>query len=487
MLEKHVYKKIGIVFLLLAVIACSQSDPLYSGISWITCENMQLQALNARCGKFSVPLDSSAIVSKKTLALYFALLKSKNTETNAAPFVLLAGGPGQSAVEASKLMLPLLNNLRKEHDILLLDQRGTGNSGILKCAKTMTLEKVFSEENDTQILSQCRQKYQIDARHYLTIEAVKDLEQLRQALQYQQFNLYGISYGTRVGLLYLQKYPESIRTLILDGVAPLEIRLPLYMAKDAQAAWEKLYHDCQKDRACHNTFPDLKAHLLSLLQRLKETPESVQVKHPRSAEIKTLRIHYKGILNLIRAALYTREMSRLLPLAIEQAYQGDYSIFTAIAENNIAATQNMSTGLYLSVICNEDFAQIKPAEVAEHTENTLFGSILYDALNSSCRDWPKTSLPPVYQQRALRDHPVLLLSGEYDPASPAYWAEVAKQHLSQAVHLKVPGVAHGTWHYGCVAELMEIFIQDKGLHNVSTQCLQRLQRPAFFTSANGMQ
>src|SRR5690606_30615104 len=122
-----------------------------------------------------------------------------------------------------------------------------------------------SARRQMELLRACLSGYEADLRFYTTPYAVDDLEAVRQALGYDRVNLWGGSYGSRVALIYLRRHPQALRAAVLDGVAPLAIRLPHHALADADAALRQLFAHCARAPSCRQRFPDLENRSRALI------------------------------------------------------------------------------------------------------------------------------------------------------------------------------------------------------------------------------
>lgn len=202
--------------------------------------------IDAQCATFTVPLDYSE-PDGATVDLWVAKLATTSKKTNTNPFTLIAGGPGQSATESFPSVAHAFRHIRDERDIILLDQRGTGQSHKLDCPATENGLSMEFDAEETRVNSEnCRAELDINPHFFTTSVAVKDLDLLREALGAEQWNMYGVSYGTRVALHYLRRYPDKVRTIMLDAVVPPEISLGPEIALTAQRALTRLFDRCEK-------------------------------------------------------------------------------------------------------------------------------------------------------------------------------------------------------------------------------------------------
>ncbi|NIW23324.1 MAG: alpha/beta fold hydrolase, partial [Gammaproteobacteria bacterium] len=185
-----------------------------------------LPAVSAECGTLEVLEDPSEPAGATQIELFVARVPSLNVAPEEDPLVILAGGPGQAATDLYPRVRVAFEPIRRDRDIVLIDQRGTGNSAPLTCPQiSAATVELADPEALPALMSACLAELNGDPRLYTTSVAVRDLERVREALGVEQWNLYGISYGTRVAQHYLRRYPERTRALILDGVVPNEAPL----------------------------------------------------------------------------------------------------------------------------------------------------------------------------------------------------------------------------------------------------------------------
>src|SRR5438132_3816375 len=202
----------------------------------------------AQCGTLEVWEDREAKTGRK-VKLDIAVVPAQLRAREADPIVVLAGGPGQGAVSLAAQVVPMLSRLNDARDIVLVDQRGTGNSNPLDCEEdeSAPLQSLFEDTLPEHLIKQCLERLDADPRLYVTSIAVEDLDEVRAALGYAKVNLWGGSYGTRVALEYLRRHGERVRSVVLDGVAPATMKLPLSFVPDGDAALNRLLEACEAD------------------------------------------------------------------------------------------------------------------------------------------------------------------------------------------------------------------------------------------------
>jgi pimeloyl-ACP methyl ester carboxylesterase len=472
------------VFCSLSLFACA--EPEVSGslaLSPCRIDGIRGEVL---CGAFDVPEDRAA-PNARTLSLRVVKIPALRSRPDPSPLFLFAGGPGQAATTLGPLVQLAFSKVRAERDIILVDQRGTGGSNPLSCQLIDgSLASILRTSWPVEEVRDCAKKLNADLRFYTTFDAIQDLDELRAALGYQTINLWGGSYGTRVALTYLQKYPERVRTAIVDGVAPYQNKLSLYMARDAQRALNKMFEDCKEEASCQKTFPALEEKFHTLLSSLRAAPIRGSHRHPRTTRSEDVVITADSVGALVRSALYIPEYTSLLPLVITRAAEGDFAPLLALGVASAQwSTETMSLGQTLSVLCAEDLPRITPEEVARETKDTFLGDSVFASWSGLCAAWTRAPLPPDFREEVVSSAPVLILSGELDPVTPPSWGEVAAKGLSNHLHVIVPGASHGVSHQSCVPELIASFLEKASVDGLDASCVKENQRLPFFLSDAG--
>jgi len=233
-------------------------------------------SMKARCGKLVRPLDPSG-EEPGEIELRVAVVPALNLTPETNPVVPIAGGPGQGSIQFYTSYSWAFERVRRNRDILLIDQRGTGESATMDCEfDDDMIEGEYSVELTVEYTSRCLDELPYDPRFFTTSVAVTDIEAVRVALGYPSLNLYGVSYGTRVAQHFARRYPASTRTIVIDGVVPPQISLGPEIATESQKAIEKIIARCTADESCNERFPGLASDFM-LMNHCSETAGSVIV------------------------------------------------------------------------------------------------------------------------------------------------------------------------------------------------------------------
>jgi pimeloyl-ACP methyl ester carboxylesterase len=474
--------------LLLLLLAACAANPAPQGPRVVlTPCRLKSSGVPARCGTLRVPEDR-AHPEKRMIDLRIAVVPALAREPAPDPLFLLAGGPGQAATEALGPLLGAFERVRRTRDLVMVDQRGTGSSNPLRCdlhePGAPLSERLRAGSIDEAKFKKCLAGYQADPRFYTTAIAMRDLDDVRAALGYARINLWGGSYGTRAGLVYLRDHGERARTAILDGVAPPQLVLPLNFAADAQRSIDLLFSQCAADAACAKTFPSLASRFQELLAKLETRPAKARVQDPLTGASSDIELSREAFTSGLRGVLYQQDLASLVPLMIDRATKGDFAPFIAgTAGLDDGLSRNMYLGMTFSVVCAEDLRGVTQAQADEEARGTFLGSGNAREFLRICSFWPRGDAPP--RAPIHSDVPALLLSGELDPATPPKWADLAAQTLPHSARFVVPGVGHGATAEGCVPQLIAQFLDKADAQALDASCLKPLKRPPFFVSFAG--
>jgi pimeloyl-ACP methyl ester carboxylesterase len=441
---------------------------------------------SAFCAPFSV-LENRADPTGRKLNLRLALIKSDAIAADTDIVVFLSGGPGESAVDTWPQMAGPLAPLRMHHHILLLDQRGTGESHPLTCK--FEEESKNQEQFDLDALrkhvSNCLAEVekQADPRFFTTTDAAMDLEEVRQALGAPRFDLVGVSYGTRMAQQYAMHYPQSVRSIVLDSVAPNQLILGEEFAVSLDDSLKAQFKRCNDTPACAKAFGDPYVSLFKLRDQLRAHPQDFSYRDPTTFEVKQMRVNEYTLAGLVRLFAYSPETAALLPLSIDDGLKGDYTPLTGQAKllgGDLADLQE--NGMQMSVICSEDADLLTPRP---QDSDLLLGTKLVDALKAECEIWPHGTRPADFHEPLKTATPVLILEGQYDPVTPPRYGAQVLEGLSNGRLLVAPGVGHSAIGRGCIPNLVGEFVDKLDPKTLDAKCVDQLGPMPAFVNSNG--
>ena len=450
----------------------------------LTSEN-GISVVEAQCAQFEVA-ENFADPDGRKISLSVAKIPARASKPEADPIVFLAGGPGQSALSSYHDIRSALDSANAKRDILLIDQRGTGESAALKCdLADIDATQQPSPQQLADMAQACVEKYQgkQSVGFYRTEDAVRDLETIRMAMGGVQFNLIGGSYGTRVALHYLRRFPEGVRSVVIDGVAPPQEALGQEHALNLNSALNLIFDACVADAACKQRFGDPKKTLAELRLKLTDNLPQVTVYDRVTHKPEQQTLSEDILAGVMRFYAYVPQFATLTPLLLDEARAGNAQPIIAQARMLQRNLEDMfAYGMQLSVMCSED---VDLFEAKPEYEKLLIGNALITTLQTQCAHWPTEPRAPDFHDVVESDKPILVLSGEWDPVTPPRYGEMVMPGFSHARHIVVRGQGHIVMNAGCMPKLLGEFFSDLKPDELDTACLDALDAPAFFTSFNG--
>jgi pimeloyl-ACP methyl ester carboxylesterase len=450
----------------------------------------RLTSIAARCGMLKVP-ENPAQADGPTIELRVAVVPALNRRATAAPLFVLAGGPGQAATDLYSSYAGAFARVNRNHDIVLLDQRGTGRSAPLSCNYPDDWQGGRRPTDEMPQLRQatltCLAKFGDRVRYYTSSVAVGDLDRVRTALGYARIDLYGSSYGTRVAELYMRRYPQWTHAVVLDGVTYPEQAIGPDTPSDGERALNLIVARCEGAPDCAAAYPELRKDLDILRHRFGPERQALAVSDPSGGL--PLQIEFNR--NMLNAALrflsYNATEASLLPTLLHQGATGNLA---PLASQTIMMARqvgdSLASGMQNSVICSEDEPLFAASNIDRlRIAQTYQGSDQLDALAEICKIWPRGPVDPDLHSALLSDVPTLLLSGDADPVTPPDDAARAARGLRHHRHLVLSGEGHGQVATGCVPKLIAQFLNDAVAETLDATCLEQHHPAAFFVGLTG--
>jgi pimeloyl-ACP methyl ester carboxylesterase len=432
-----------------------------------------------RCGTYPVWEDRAAR-SGRQIPLQIVILPATGPNRMADPVFFLAGGPGAGAT--ANAAGPAQSPVRRQRDLVFVDQRGTGGSGTLDCdlyEGSADLAKLAGDQFPIPAVRRCREKLEkrADLRLYTTALAADDLDEVRAWLGYDKVNLHGGSYGTRLAQVYLKRHPASVRTVILEGVAPLDEPIPLHHAWAGQRAVDLLLDDCAADAACRAAFPNLRAEIQEVFARI-DRGVTVEVTDPRNGRKVAVRPSRGLVAEGVRFALYA-DRGGNVPRTLHRAFQSDLAPLVELAlTRRLGLDEALATGLMFSVTCAEDLPFISDEAAARETRGTLLGTYRIQQQKEVCKIWPRAEVAPADREPVRSPAPVLLISGDRDPVTPPDFGERVARHLPNSLHAVQAGGGHGV-DGDCMTGIVTAFLERGSAQGIDVACTRQAEPVRF--------
>ncbi len=478
--------KMGSCFLalgLMAVLPCTGEEPK---LRVEDCYNQTIGE-TVRCGTLEVA-ENRDRPRDAQITLKFVILPATESRKEPDPIFCFSGGPGESAIDGIDFWAQVMAKMRGQRDVVLLDLRGTGGSNPLKCMRKGPPDSAQTYLQDmypVDYVQACREELERRANLYVyhTSVAVDDVEELRLALGYGPINIVGGSFGTYTCLVYMNRYPGSVRSAVLLNVATPELPIPAYVAGDTEAAFDSLCADCGADPDCAQDYPDLRGLLNQALARLDQGPVIQEIINPFTQNLETVTFSRNNFITGVRQMLYTAEDSRWLPLMLHLAASGNYAPIAAYTANFLRwANEALMDGEALCVYCSETVPHIDFALARAVAQGTFMGTYRLDQQERACQYWPRGSVPADFYHMNALDIPTLLISGEIDAGCPPHNGEYVQRYLPNSLHIVEPKCGHGTLLWADCLDNLALQLITRGFTtgiDPNIDCIINNKRPSF--------
>lgn len=403
------------------------------------------QGANAEFGRLVVP-EMHRIRNGRVIEIAFVRLKS-SSDSPGPPIVYLAGGPGGSGIDSTHA-LPVLLELRKFADVILLDQRGTGRSlpnTMCRESLDLPLDRPGDPRESTNLIKEQARKCGraledrgIDLSAYNTEESADDIEDLRKALGVPTLTLYGHSYGTHLALSVLRRHEKSIDRVILAGVEGPDDTLKL--PSNVQKEFEQITRLIKEDPEVGKVIPDFIGLMRVVLEQLGRQPATLSEFDPRTRQMARI-VMGKFDLQLITAnAIGDSAAIRALPAFYFALSRGDW---TPLARQVMSLRRRpLGNAMSYGMDCASGASSSRLARIKREEERTLFGSAINLPFPDICEAWGVKPLPAGFRRPIASKVPVLIISGTIDGRTPVNNGEMLRKRLPRSVHLIIEGASH---------------------------------------------
>ena len=448
------------------------------------------------CGYVFVP-ENREKPEGRSLRLAVVILRSLSSTPEPDPIVFLSGGPGMRSVNntPARTESPFWKPFREKRDLIFFDQRGTGYSDPEFCPELYSIVSASFrglsplERTAFQIraFQDCRSrmlKQGIDFSAYNSITSAKDLEDIRRALGFNQWNVLGVSYGTRLALTAMRETPHGIRSVILDSPDPPNARIWIDAPAKLERSLQLVFNQCNKDAECAKRFPLLKQNFYSLLKNLETNPIVVSGLDPKRFPDGKLILDGTVFAAGIFRGLYDHRFIPLIPIFIDEIKNRNVELLRAIADALVEAPEESSVGLQYAVDCYEIAPFNQQSEI--YAEQKRFPHLRewHEFVNDQelCAAWHDQRSGAIEGQAVQSDIPALVLGGEFDPITPPSYGRLAISTLSNSLFVEVPGIGHVVSPSSdCTRQLLSAFLAHPG-KTLDLRCVDKLRKPLRFVT-----
>jgi pimeloyl-ACP methyl ester carboxylesterase len=409
-----------------------------------------------------------------TVELAVAVVYSSGEHVAREPVVFLDGGPGAGSLQGLLTDSIPFSTVLADHDLVLFDQRGTGfskpkpdcnvDSSIVMSAVGTdgdgdggVPDATTTHATLPSAVEMCHTSAaaSADLSIFRSVENAADAVAVEHALGYTSWNLYGISYGTRYALTVLRDHPQGVKTAVIDSVVPLQVDLIAEQGANVYSALHLIAGACATQSSCAETYGDLEAKELAVLERFDAAPPRVMLSNGKTAVVSAA-----VVANLLVTFMYSPPTISLLPELVEELTSGDYSALAALASAE-GASSPIDLATYLSVTCADETPFSSPAaltaalaRVPESWRKWVSPSTPFD----NCRIWNVPASPAKENEAVSSAIPTLVTSGQFDPVTPPSYGALAASTLKNSRNVVFAGEAHGSTIDACGSETLHAFL-----------------------------
>lgn len=484
------HNRFSILLGLIACVGCVSSDLRHSFPARDASTRLPLQICEIDgieepllCGVLEVPEDRRE-AGGRSVPISIVVIPAKSPNPERLAWIEHPGGPRYSTVASAGYFAEggWLESFRTNQDVVLVDVRGLHESGPLYC-DALKFPRILERYYPPEKVRECREELesQFDLEQYSTVNAIKDYEEIREWLGYEQWNVGGWSYGSRFMLTYVHLYPESVRTVSLLIPSILNFERPLDYARFGQQAFDSLINSCSSDSECMTAFPSVSTDLYTLLDAVDASPVTVQIRNPITANIEDRVLTRDIVAETVWVMLLDNSSSRQLPYVLHHAARGDFGPFVDLAVPQ-SAPESEPEGHYFSVVCPEETGHLSMDRAKVASENTFVGEYIAMDYIEACQAWglpPKMGHPIVPADFEI---PALIVTGELDPVTPPEYGNLSATHFQNALHITVPQMAHGALGMSngdCLVGVLVDFVENANIQTLDVSCIKTMSPPPF--------
>lgn len=482
--------------LLLSVIAAQAQDkPAFEPAP---CPFNRPSGFSIQCGYVTVPesRDPALADATNTLRLAVAIFQGFTAQANTTPLIYLDGGPGGRTLETIEFQAASFQPFLSSRDVIFFDQRGVGFSQGLDCPAYGDLGYDLLNQDisvaammrlSNEALLTCRDslvEQGVNLAAYTSAESAADVRDILAALGYDQANLLGISYGTRLALTIMRDHPQIVRSAVLDAVLPIQANLASEFPINTQRAFTTLFAGCAQAPACNQHFPDLEAVFYQTVNRLNANPEMVSTFDFYTGQRRDILMNGDALISGLFGLLYQTPEIANLPGYIYEASQGIYDGFVNDLLYTVFSAEYFDEVMFTTIGCNEEvpFDNFEALTTNAADLPPQLAQILLAQMESDfdlCAQWGSQPVSAVENEPVVSDIPTLLTVGEYDPVTPPRWAYLAAETLSNSRVVEFRGVGHAAFGSSpCATNLMVAFVENP-TRELNTGCVDNVPPPLF--------
>jgi pimeloyl-ACP methyl ester carboxylesterase len=399
--------------------------------------------------------ENRRVPGSPSIRIHVAVFKSPSPDPKPDPVIYVAGGGGVNQLGSADYYLNGVGaEILQERDFIMYNQRGSHHNEPSLVCPDLTNFYLELASQDLTAHEKADQRIQkrlechddllaqgIDLSAYNTVETAADISDLRNALGFEDVNLYGTSSGTRTILTVMRNHPEGIRSVILDSIYPPQVGLYSTVSLSVARVFSLLFEECAANAACNQAYPGLENTFYQLVDDLNAHPTSVELSRG------TMLVNGDLLMEAFYWSFYSLNDIALIPARIDRASQGVFTGMIPWFENMFSDSGTfMAMGFEWSMMCNEE-VPFESYELGRELAADLPPQIgsYFDSYYefTLCKSWQSGQADPVENTAVVSNIPALVLAGRYDPVTPPEWSRMAAETLSNHFFYEFSDLTHG--------------------------------------------
>ncbi len=459
------------------------------------------------CGLIKVP-ENREVAGSRTIELNYVRIlatgknhEDEDVETRDDPVIYLTGGPGVTVDTYAERLKD--HRLVAQRDLYILEQRGIGNSGDFcpfydgrNRADQIHADREASERAALDQAEACIRgaiERGVDVTGYNTFENARDVKALRLALGLDEWNVWGISYGSVLGQAYMKVDPEGIRAAVIDAIVPLDLGELMRISHWHNANLDRLFSACADQPDCARVYDGLRERYMAAIQALNDSPVTIDVEP--SEMFPQGEVHFFSIIiaGLPFSLMYEQETHPALPAIMDGLTRvveaDDDHFFRALAQAMSMGGGDgigISMGMATAVRCQDGYVDSDAAFAPQDSDDypTLFSAFSHPAVLSEapqrCRDMGLSPRDPAQYAPVQTDIPVVVANGRWDPITPVDLAEYIMPGFENGQLVIFPHAGHGpTRSIPCAGDWLNAWYDDPSAP-VGRECVEDGEQAAEF-------
>ncbi len=433
-----------------------------------------------QCGYLSV-LENRAKPDGRRIRIFVMRAPAVSKTRRTDPIVYLSGGPGGAGSFEVAAMME--HGINADRDVIFVDQRGTHRAEprvacpdweqLMFDAVSLRFTADSTTAADSAAIRKCRDHWTaagVDVAAYNSTENAADIAELRVALGIDRWNVYGVSYGSKLALTLLRNHPQGIRRVVLDSVSPPTNNIVENWWSAPASSFAAIFAACAARPACARAYPNLDATFTAAVNRLDEKPAVVRVEDESGTPVEVNVDGFAFAYTLIMTS--ERGDASGIPRMIAATARGDVREVAAayLAFRGPPGLVGLGgMGLAMTVFCAEhanlttEAATLAKAKAAlpGFPERVLRVQPKQGRLFTECPIWNVGTADPTAGARIVSDVPVLILEGGFDAATAPEWVDLITPDLANAQVVAFPFTGHSVLgKSGCALAILAAFLDD---------------------------